>query len=288
MKCWSERFLQSVCQPAVVAMIEDIQPICPDFNAKLKRLKANIISSDLMDREEFWDISWDSMIDKKTEYKFLQKIEKALDVMSLTPMGRNILSGIYTGTYFGVAPIRQTGQFFNRNTSTVFLRAKDDIFQNSKLILKVLTHECTHSKNARVADNARAYMLPPKLYFMHQMMNELTAYLSEDIVVAQKKDENITSASQTQEHLFDVLERIVDAGYVADFSHRVRKWYKTDVLAPDTQKPSKLHLALFASYFKEYPVLRDLVLINRLSQLYNYHVIKKTRRQMPVSNQKIR
>lgn len=280
MKRWSEKFLNSVCQPALMEEVENLTQTCVDFNAKLKRLKANVLSSELIDRDEFEDIEWDDMISRSTEHRFLRKIQQGLDTMASTPMGKDILSGLYASTYFGVAPMEQTGRFFDRSCPMVFLRASEDVFKNKNLMLKILVHESVHAKNVEIKELLCAYVLTPELSFMKHMFNELSAYLSEQVVIAQKQNRDITTAHQTQQQVFDLLEQLVDGGYVSDFSNRVIRCHRADILNPKKSVFSQQHLPLFAYYFKSYPVLCDLAVIDRLHQAYNHHVVKKARRQM--------
>ncbi len=289
MKRWSEKFLDSVCQPVIMNRVENLTQTGVDFNAKLKRLKANVISSELINRDAFEGIEWDNMVDRATEHQFLRKIHQGLDTMASTEMGRDILSGLYELTHFCVAPLERTGCFFDRSSPMVFLQASDDVFKNKNLMLKILVHESVHAKNVETKERLCAYMLTPELSFMKHMFNELSAYLSEPVVVAQKKNKDITTAHQTQRQVFDLLERLVDGGYVSDFSDRVIRQYRLDILNPKKCVFSQQQLPLFAYYFKSYPALCDLAVINRLHQLYNHHVVKKARRQMGSSSyQKIR
>ena len=280
MKRWSEKFLNSVCQPALMEEVENLTQTCVDFNAKLKRLKANVLSSELIDRDEFEDIEWDDMVSRSTEHRFLRKIQQGLDTMASTPMGKDILSNLYSSTYFGVAPMEQTGRFFDRSWPTVFLKASDDIFKNQALVLKILVHECAHAKNVEMENNLNAYMLPPCLRFMKYMMNELSAYLSEDSVFKQVKKTKSIDNQPSLDYVMDLCERLTDNQYVDEFANRVIGWHKQEVLKPQSATFSTQDLKVFCGYFKTYPALCDLAVIDRLHQAYNHHVVKKARHQM--------
>lgn len=279
MKRWSEDFLNSVSLFVNAEVNRLVQPVCIDFNAKLKRLKANVILSNFIDRDEFDIISWDDMVDKSTESHFLKKIRQSLDIMATTSMGKDILSAVCSSTYFGVAPMKQTGYFFDRSFPTVFLRASDDVFKNSQLILKILTHECTHAKNVKMEERAKSYMLPPRLLFMKCVMNEMSAYLSEDIVVQQAKNPNKPISEPTIGHIFNLLDYLADNAYMDDFSERIMRMHKKDVLKSDRNSFQKGNLTVFANYFKMHPMLFNLAVINRLYQIYQHRVIKKARHQ---------
>ena len=285
MQRWSEKFLRSVSSSAVISMVEDIQPSCENFESKLNKLKEHVVLSTAVSRDDYSEISWDDVVDKKTEEKFLNKIRQFLDMMAMTPMGKDILSGLYANTYFGVAPIEPQGLFFDRSIPMIFLRSSNDIFQNNKLFFKILIHECTHAKNVVVGEKGNACILPPKLMFIQYMLNELSAYLSEYIVLSQRKDETFTAARQTQSQVFDCLDRLYDGGYIQDFSGRVMRWNRGGILQPENKTFSTKHLAIFAYYFKKYPALCDLALITKLNQLYHNHVIRPVRKNKIVLSQ---
>ncbi|MBR5130340.1 MAG: hypothetical protein IKV03_03865 [Alphaproteobacteria bacterium] len=289
MSNWSEKFLQSVSHPAIIEIAETLQPTCENFDAKLNRLKANVVLSTVIDRDDFREISWDYMIDKATECKFLKKIKQSFDVIASTQMGKDILSGVHSSTYFGVAPMEQQGLFFDRSFPTIFLNASEDIFNNNTLVLKILIHECTHAKNVIIGQRSNACILPPKLMFMQYMLNELSAYLSEYIMIAQRKDKTFMASSQTQSQVFDCLDRLCDGDYIKDFSGRVIRWSRGEILKTDRKKIAAKDLPIFAYYFKKYPALCDLAVISKLNQLYHHHVVRKVHGQkMMLTNQKIR
>ena len=279
MQKWSENFLRSVSHPAVIYMAEKLQPPCVNFDAKLNRLKANVVLSTLVDRDDYEEISWDYMVDKKTESNFLQKIKQSFDIIASTQMGRDILSGIHSSTYFGIAPMEQQGLFFDRAYPTIFLNSSEDIFKNSTLVLKILIHECTHAKNVEVGQRSNTCILPPRLMFMQYMLNELSAYLSEHIVLSQRKDKNFTASCQTQSQVIDCLDHLCDVDYIKDFSGRVIRWNRGGILQPESKIFTPSHLAIFAYYFKKYPALCDLAVIGKLNQLYHHHVIRIVRGQ---------
>lgn len=280
MKRWSENFLKSVCQPALIEDVEDLTPTCIGFDAKLKRLKANVILSNFIDRDEFEDIVWDDMVGRSTEHRFLRKIQQGLDTMASTPMGKDILSNLYSSTYFGVAPMEQAGRFFDRSCPMVFLRAEEDVFKNQTLVLKILVHECTHAKNVEMENKVNACLLPPCLSFMKYMINELSAYLSENIVLKQMKTPKISDEQPTLDYVMDLCERLTDNKYVDEFADRVIEWHKQDILKPQTATFSDQNLKVFSYYFKTYPVLCNLAIIDRLYQMYQGHVVRKARHQM--------
>lgn len=279
MKRWSENFLDSVCQTAVMEAIPTKQMKCINFDAKLKRLKANVILSNFIDRDEFEYILWDDMVDKSTECNYLKKIRHNLDIMASTPMGKEILSGVLSSTYFGVAPMNKTGCFFDRSCPMIFLRASDDIFRNDKLVLRVLAHECMHASNVEMEDKAHAYLLSPRLSFMKNIMNEMSAYLSEDIVVKQIKNSKATTGEHRLEYAFGILEQLTDHGYVDEFAKRTIKWHRNRVLNSGKENLKEQNLTVFANYFTTHPVLCNLSIIDRLYQLYQTHVVKKFHHQ---------
>ena len=289
MQRWSEAFLRSVSRPAVMNMVREVQRPCANFEEKLHALKSNIFLSTAVDRDNFREISWDGMVDKKIEIQFLNKIRQQLDVMALTPLGKDILSGLRKTTAFGVAPIELPGSFFDRSTPTVFLKASEAVFKNNTLVFKILIHECAHAKNAEVGELANISALSPRLMFMQHMLNELSAYLSEHIVISQRKDKKFTGARQTQEQVIDCLDHLHDGDYVQDFSERVIRRNRGIIFQPDSKIFPTDHLRIFAYYFQTYPALCDLTVINMINQLYNHHVIRKVRkRNMVLARQKTR
>lgn len=283
MQRWSEAFLRSVSHPTIIKMVEETQRPCVNFKEKLERLKSNVFSSTAVNRHYFSEISWDDMIDRKTEDEFLNKIRQFLDIMALTPMGHDILSGVRKTTSFGVAPIELQGLFFDRSIPTIFLNVSENIFKNNTLLFKILIHECTHAKNAEVGELFNISALSPRLMFLQYMLNELSAYLSEHIVISQRKDTTFTASCQTQEQVIDCLDHLCDGDYVKDFSERVIHRNRGGILQPDSKIFSPNHLRIFAYYFQKYPALCDLVVINKINQLYHYHVVRKVREQNSVS-----
>jgi hypothetical protein len=132
--------------------------------------------------------------------------------------------------------MEQQGLFFDRAFPTIFLNASEDIFKNNILVLKILIHECTHAKNVMIGQRSNTCILPPKLMFMQYMLNELSAYLSEHIMVSQRKDKTFTASSQTQSQVFDCLDRLCDGDYIKDFSGRVIRWKRGEILKPESNK----------------------------------------------------
>lgn len=278
---WINRFLREVEQPAITTIADKVlNESTNTFTTHLENLKSNVIPAVSIDQQEFPDIKWEKKFDSKTENFFLRQIKKELSKMADTPLGKTILKNIYKRTRFGTAPMNRTGGYFNRCLPAIFVQSSLKILKTPHLLLKILAHECTHARNREMSEKLNVFSLPPRLFFMHQMMNELSAYLNEEVVIAQLKDKNATHQSIiTDNYVVNLLDKLQDNKYVKDFSERLICLHKNKILQSEKKSFSEEQLIPFAYYFKMCPTLKNPYIISKLNQLYNHHIIRTVQHQ---------
>lgn len=278
---WINRFLREVEQPTITTIAEKLlNESKSSFTIHLENLKSNILPAVSINQQEFPDIKWETKFDSKTENFFLREIKKELSKIASTPLGQNILKNIYKHTRFGTAPMNRTGGYFNRCTPAIFVQSSLAILKKTHLLLKILTHECTHAKNREMSEKLNVFSLPPRLFFMHQMMNELSAFLNEEVVIAQLKDKNATHQSTiTDNYVVNLLDKLQDNKYIKDFSERLIHLHGNKILESEKKYFSEQQLVPFAYYFKMCPTLKNPYIISKLNQLYNHHVIRVVQHQ---------
>ena len=286
---WTNQFLQGINQSKLKIIAHKLyETIHENFETKLADLKSGITPITSINQIEFPDIVWQTSLDEKTERIYLKQIAKTLDILASTPIGKNVLSTIYPRTRFAVAPIQQTGRYINQNTPYVFVKPTPELLKNPKLLLQILVHECTHAKNREAAESTLAFVLPPRLFFMHQMMNEMTAYLNEQVVLAQLKNPQETVESViTDKHVEDILAKLTQKSTTQKFAQSLIHRQGNKILTADKNPITEQELKMFAYYIKVCPKLNNHQTISTLNQLYDKHVISVIANQKQATPQHI-
>ena len=284
---WKENFLNSVSQIVFGEAVNELhEPICHDLNAKVENLKKKVVSQTHLDPYELPNIPLDVIYDTENESEYLLKIKQGMDTLAGLPIGQSILSGIRYNTHFCALPLSNKflGRFCVDATPYVILNISDQVFNDSDTILKVLTHELTHANNDEIQENIQNtcfYLLPPKLYFMGRIFNELSARFNEKIVLAQKNGQQADSTIISQEDVFETLCQIDHQGYLTEFAHKTVKLcddMEKIIVSPDlTEK----NLKISAYYMRTYPVLRSLALIGEIERLYDERVMPIAQNKWP-------
>lgn len=285
---WKNDFLKSVSQVVFSDAVSGVrEPICYSLNEKLEELKRNIVSKTCLDPYEFPSVFFDNMYDTENEETYLLKIKHSLDVLSQLPIGRDILSNVWSKTCFSVAPLNNLlGKFCITSMPYVFLDTSGRVFDHPDDTLKILTHELTHAKNEEVQAISGFYSLPPKLYFMCRVFNELSARFNEKIVLAQKVDQEADCNIISQEDAFNMLNMIVQKSYLTIFADKAVKRCRTAneiMVSPDLTEEN---LTMARYYVKSYPVLKNLALIGEIERLYEAHIMPLACQKWPQFAQK--
>ncbi len=276
MKKWIDYFFSSVCQPALLSKAYQLHHSEErEFSKHLEVLKKNVITSKYIDPYEFYDLTWDEPLQHDQE-KYLEKIRQGLDRLAQIPIGRQIMSAVCSSTYFSSIPLDVLGRFYISDCQYIFLNPVPKVFRSINRAAGILIHEMTHAKNAQMFGEVCGYKLPPRLFFMHRIMNEISARFSEHLMVAQLKDKNAQKKDiLTESVLYETYDAIVSKEYLHDFSKDVICRYRQDVTKKETLSISNTYLMPFAYYFTFYPVLKNRRFIENMYQLYNRHVVRK-------------
>lgn len=278
MKKWIDYFLNGVSQMALLSVANRLhRPICRDFSKHLETLKKNIITTKYIDPYEFYDLSLDEVYQGRSgQEKYLNRIRRGMDRLAELPIGRQIMSGVDTSTYFSSVPMDVMGRFYIRDCQYIFLNPIPKVFRSINRVSGILIHEMTHAKNAQMFGETCGYQLPPRLYFMQRIMNEMSARFSECVMAAQLNNKNAKKEDVlTDAVLFETYDEIVSKCYIEDFTEDTICRYKSSVAKKEPISISNKHLEPFAYYFMLYPVLKNRALIENMYQLYNRHVVKK-------------
>lgn len=289
MKKWIDYFFNGVSRPALLSVVRQLQSVeGKDFSKHLEILKKNVITSKYIDPYEFDDLTWNDIL-KGGQEKHLDKIKSGLDRLAELPIGRQIMSNVCPGTYFSSVSMDVLGRFYISDCQYIFLNPVPEVFRSINRAAGILIHEMTHAKNAQMFGEICGYQLPPRLFFMHRMMNEISARFSEHLMVAQLKDKNAQQKDiLTDDVLYETYDTIVSKEYIHDFTKDVIHRYGQDVTKKESIPISDCHLTLFAYYFMSYPVLKNRRFIEDMYQLYNRHIVRKviSARQSSVSGNK--
>ncbi|MBR4927610.1 MAG: hypothetical protein IKY98_04715 [Alphaproteobacteria bacterium] len=276
MKKWMDYFFSSVSQPALLSAAGRLH--CPEkreFSKQLETLKKNVITSKFIDPYEFYDLTWDNIL-KGGQKKHLDKIKSGLDRLAEIPIGRQIISSVCPSTYFSTIEFDVLGRFYISDCQYIFLNPVPKIFRSTNRVAGILIHEMTHAKNAQMFGEACGYRLPPRLFFMQRIMNEMTARFSECVMSAQLKNKNAQQADiLTNEVLYETYDTIVSKEYLPDFTNDTIRRYRQQVMKKESLLISDCHLKPFAYYFMFYPVLKNREFIESMYRLYNRHVVRK-------------